>query len=60
MLGPSDDDEDELLEGPNKTLSWTIESLVSSTLLATQRLEEIEAFFIMATRQSKHIIMRFR
>jgi hypothetical protein len=44
MLGPSDDDEDELLEGPNKTLSWTIESLVSSTLLATQRLEEIEAF----------------
>jgi hypothetical protein len=38
------DDEEELLEAPIKTMSYPIESLVSSILLDTQQLEELEAF----------------
>jgi hypothetical protein len=41
---PRDDDDDELVEAPLKILSWPIEFSVSSTLLDTQQLEEIEAF----------------
>jgi hypothetical protein len=44
MCGLRDDDEDELLEAPIITLSCPIEYPISSTLIATQRLEEIEAF----------------
>jgi hypothetical protein len=38
------DDEEQLLEAPIETMSWPIESLVSSILLDTQQLEELEAF----------------
>jgi hypothetical protein len=38
------DNEEQLLEAPIETMSWPIESLVSSTLLDTQQLEELEAF----------------
>jgi hypothetical protein len=38
------DDVEELLEAPIETMSWPIESLISSTLLDTQQLEELEAF----------------
>jgi hypothetical protein len=38
------DDDEELLEAPIETMSWPIESPVSSTLLDTQQLEELEAF----------------
>jgi hypothetical protein len=38
------DDEEELLEAPSETMSWPIEFPVSSTLLDTQQLEELEAF----------------
>jgi hypothetical protein len=38
------DDDEELLEAPIKTMSWPIESPVSSTLLDTQQLEELEEF----------------
>jgi hypothetical protein len=39
-----EEDDEELLEAPFKTLSWPKESLVSSIWLASQILEEIEAF----------------
>jgi hypothetical protein len=38
------DDDEELLEAPIKTMFWPIETLVYSTLLDTQQLEELEAF----------------
>jgi hypothetical protein len=38
------DDDEELLEVLIKSLLWPMESLVSSTLLDTQQLEELEAF----------------
>jgi hypothetical protein len=37
------DDEEELLEAPIETMSLPIKSMVSSTLLDTQQLEEQEA-----------------
>jgi hypothetical protein len=33
------DDDEELLEAPFETMSWLIDSLVSTTLLDTQQLE---------------------
>jgi hypothetical protein len=49
----SKDEEEELLEALIKALYWPIDSPVSSTLLAAQILEEMEAFFIMGKRYMK-------
>jgi hypothetical protein len=38
------DDDEYILEAPSEIMSWPIEFLVSSTLLDTQQLEELEAF----------------
>jgi hypothetical protein len=44
MWEPWEQDDEELLEAPFKTLSWPKRSLVSSIWLVPQGLEEIEAF----------------
>jgi hypothetical protein len=56
------DDDEELLEAPIKTMSWPIESPVSSTLLDTQQLEELEFGYnrriqVMALCQGRDCIM---